>query len=63
MIASAGGTGGGGGGSYADDLSLTPGNGWNNGRTFIYGQSLKLTLLPHADRSNNVEMSIYVYDN
>ena len=63
LIASAGGTGGGGGGSYADDLSLTPGNGWNNGRTFIYGQSLKLTLLPHADRSNNVEMSIYVYDN
>ena len=63
LIASAGGGGGSGGGTVADDLSLAPGNGWNNGRTFIYGQSLSLTLIPHADRSNNVEMSIYIYDN
>jgi hypothetical protein len=62
LIASAGG-GSGGGGTIADDLELTPGSGWNSGRTFIYGQSLPLTLLPHADRSNDVEMSMYIYDN
>ena len=58
---SAGG-GGGGGSSTEDDLFLEQGTGWGTGHTYIFGQSMPLQMTATANRSSDVEVSIYIYD-
>ena len=62
-LISAGGSGGGSGsGETTDDLELTLGSGWGDGRTFIYGQSYELNVIGTATRDDTVQLSIYVKD-
>ena len=59
--ASGGGSGGGGGGT-SDDLFLEWGTGWGSNRTYVYGQTNELEVIPSSTRDSEVQLHVVIED-